>query len=317
MLDGHMCFLYSHHNGRLLHGISFLSTGLSQHTDQTIRYFNDKPMTKEIENDSIKVRPFLRWAGSKRKLLPLLLEAMPGQYDRYVEPFAGSACLYFSINTKSALLGDINSELINTYQQLKTDVDLVIRHLSRFKITEDDYYQIRALDPRRLTKARNAARFIYLNRYCFNGLYRANRDGRFNVPYGGGKSGKLPEPETLRACAAYLNKATLMAGSFEKTLDRVATGDFIYIDPPYSIKARRVFNEYSHFAFGLKQLILLKSYLKQFDKKGIPFLVSYGLSREAQELARGFKYREVVVQRQIAGFAAQRRKNRELLITNY
>ncbi len=264
-----------------------------------------------------EAKPFLRWAGSKRKLLPHLMDAIPLSYDRYVEPFAGSACLFFSLKPEKAILGDVNDELMNTYRQLKKNAESVISALSKFKGDKEEYYRVRAFDSWKLSGGHRAARFIYLNRFCFNGLYRTNSRGEFNVPFGGEKSGELPTAELLQACSASLKKTTLISGSFEKTFSRIKPGDFVYMDPPYSIQARRVFNEYSNFDFGLDQLHLLRMYLKRFDRMGVSFLVSYGLSREARELAKGFNCREIVVQRQIAGFAAKRRKNRELLITNY
>lgn len=260
---------------------------------------------------------FLRWAGSKRKLLPALRNAMPKEFDRYVEPFSGSACLFFELEPSRALLGDINADLINTYRALKSDVAAVIRHLASYKKGERAYYRARSLNPQRLSPAGRAARFIYLNRFCFNGLYRTNGSGWFNVPYGGEKAGALPTAKTLRACAKSLRRATVSARSFEETLGEVRAGDFVYLDPPYSIRSRRVFNEYSHFSFGSEELRLLRAHLVRLDRTGIPFLVSYGVSREAGDLATGFRRREIVVQRQIAGFATRRRKSRELLITNY
>jgi DNA adenine methylase len=260
---------------------------------------------------------FLRWAGSKRKLLPVLLDAAPDKFDRYVEPFAGSACLFFALEPPRALLGDINADLINTYHALKSDVEAVIRHLAKHKKGKGAYYRVRSQDVSKDSSAKRAARFIYLNRFCFNGLFRTNGDGLFNVPYGGKRAGALPTAKTLRACAKSLKRATVSPLSFEQTLEKVKDGDFVYLDPPYSIQSRRVFNEYSHFSFGSKELRLLRAHLVRLNKKGIPFLVSYGVSREARKLAAGFEHREVVVQRQIAGFANKRRKSRELLITNY
>lgn len=260
---------------------------------------------------------FLRWAGSKRKLLPSLLDLAPRGFDRYVEPFAGSACLFFSLRPQRAILGDINEELINTYREVKKRPDEVIGCLSELNPSKTDYYRIRALDPSELSGPLRAARFIFLNRLCFNGLYRTNRQGEFNVPFGGYRCGPIPSAESLRATASFLKRAALVSGSFERTLERVQSGDFVYLDPPYCIRARRVFNEYSHFSFGSEQLARLREHLDRINRMGVPFLVSYGLSREGRELAKGFRYREVVVQRQIAGFSAKRRKNKELLITNY
>lgn len=260
---------------------------------------------------------FLRWAGSKRKVLPILLAHAPSKFGRYVEPFAGSACLFFALTPKQAILGDINHELINTYRELQNNVAGVIQSLRSFGSGATEYYRVRDLDSTKLSATRRASRFIYLNRFCFNGLYRTNKKGTFNVPYGGQKSGMLPSADTLRACAKTLVNAELVSSSFEATLDLVEADDFVYLDPPYSISSRRVFNEYSNFNFGTDELVRLRSQLVRLDGQGVRFLASYGLSKEARAIGKGFRCREIVVQRQIAGFAANRRKSRELLITNY
>lgn len=234
-----------------------------------------------------------------------------------MEPFAGSACLFFSLRPRRAILSDINDELINTYREVKQRPEEVIGWLSQLEPNKDVYYRVRAINPSELSSPRRAARFIYLNRLCFNGLYRTNKKGEFNVPFGGYKCGPIPSADSLRLTALFLRRARLISGSFDRTLERIKAGDFVYLDPPYCISSRRVFNEYSHFSFGFEQLARLRQHLDRLDRMGIPFLVSYGKSREGQELANGFRYREIVVQRQIAGFSAKRRKNRELLITNY
>lgn len=262
-------------------------------------------------------KPFLRWAGSKRKLLPRLLDTLPERYDRYVEPFAGSACLFFAIQPQRAVLGDINKELIDTYIGVRDHVEQVIKRLQRMRCSEVIYYKMRSLDPDLLSPPDRAARFIYLNRFCFNGLYRTNLQGRFNVPYGGRKSGQLPSAESLRRCSATLRGVALMASSFDESLNIVERGDFVYLDPPYSIRSRRVFNGYSNTGFGSGQLQALRRHIERFDRLGIRFLVSYGHSREATELARGFNCRQTLVQRQIAGFTGARRKSREIMITNF
>jgi DNA adenine methylase len=263
------------------------------------------------------MKAFLRWAGSKRKVVPVLREAAPSSFDRYVEPFAGSACLFFALRPPRALLADINEDLVNCYRAIKANVEGVIKHLGDFRCNKSEYYQIRSGTTEAMSAEERAARFIYLNRLCFNGLYRTNKQGHFNVPYGGYKNGTLPTPALLRECAELLHRTTLYSRSFEHTLRSVRQGDFVYIDPPYSIEARRVFNEYSHFSFGSEELKSLRSNLIRMDKLGIRFLVSYGVSQEARALAEGFDHREIVVQRQIAGFANNRRKSRELIITNY
>lgn len=260
---------------------------------------------------------FLKWAGSKRKLLPKLLESVPTTFDRYVEPFAGSACLFFQLQPTRAILADINEDLIRTYRQLREHVEDVVVALTRLNCSESEYYEVRSADPSKMPGPARAARFIYLNRFCFNGLYRTNRKGLFNVPFGGKRGGQLPAADTLRDCAFALKKVSLRTTSFEQTLETVKPGDFVYLDPPYSIQSRRVFNQYSNATFGATQLANLRRHLKRMDRHGIPFLVSYGQSQEATDLAEGFHFRQLVVQRQIAGFAADRRKSRELIITNF
>jgi DNA adenine methylase len=242
---------------------------------------------------------------------------MPEYSGRYVEPFAGSACLFFAHHPERAVLGDINRDLINSYVEVRDRVEEVIKRLANLRRSEKAYYRMRALDPDSLPRSDRAARFIYLNRFCFNGLYRTNLQGQFNVPYGGERSGQIPSAAFLRLCAVALRGVTLMASSFEETLRIVRKGDFVYLDPPYCIRSRRVFNEYSNASFGSEQLLVLRGHLERLDRMGVPFLVSYGHSREALELGDGFSCRHMVVQRQIAGFAANRRKSREIVITNF
>lgn len=264
----------------------------------------------------LSAKPFLRWAGSKRKLLPRLIELAPEKFTRYVEPFAGSACLFFALQPKSALLGDINRELIRTYLEVKHRVEEVIADSDRLNCSENDYYRIRAWRPELLPGSTRAARFIYLNRFCFNGIYRTNRAGQFNVPFGADRAGPLPSPETLRACSLQLKAASLKDGRFEKVLAAVREGDFVYLDPPFSVRSRRVFKEYGPQLFSEEDLCLLKAGMVSMDKRGIHFLVSYADSEEGDYLRRGFSYAEVEVRRHIAGFARDRQDSRELLIYN-
>ena len=260
---------------------------------------------------------FLRWAGSKKQLLPSLRENMPPQFERYVEPFTGSACLFFSVQPGRAILGDINTELILTYKAVRDNPTKVARELHDLSVSRDNYYTLRSTAPDTMRKASRAARFIYLNRLCFNGLYRTNLRGEFNVPYGGTEGGQLPSVEQLRSAARILKSAELKASDFESVLESVVLGDFVYMDPPYSVKARRTFREYSSAEFGDSQLKTLRRWMCEFEKRGIPFLVSYADSDEAQALSRNFRKRHVEVRRNIAGFHGHRRKSVECLITNY
>lgn len=271
--------------------------------------------TPKIEKTESQ-RPFLRWAGSKKQLLPNLSEYWNGSYKRYVEPFAGSACLFFQIKPSKAILGDINKELIATYTEVKYHVNDLIVELSKLKNSREKYLELRNKEISQMSSTEKAARFIYLNRFCFNGLYRTNRKGQFNVPYGGERSGSIPSNEVLKQCSKSLSNAVLVKGSFEKVLARVELGDFVYMDPPFSVKARRVFNEYSATSFSEKDIELLRNWMEQFRERGIGFLVSYAESEEADYLKDGFFSKVVRVKRNIAGFSINRQHCNEVLISS-
>ncbi len=273
-----------------------------------------KNMTESVTTE--RVKPFLRWAGSKRQIIPVLTSYWDNSYNRYIEPFAGSAALFFNLAPSLALLGDVNKELIATYNEVKNNYFAVVAALKPMKKGRKTYLKLRSINPAELSPAMRAARFIYLNRFCFNGIYRTNRAGRFNVPYGGDKAGKLPSRDLLSQCSACLQTVDFHAGGFEKTLERAKRGDFVYLDPPYSVKSRRVFNEYDASIFDEKHLKILREWLHKLDKQGVAFLVSYALSREGYYLSKGFHCKVVCVRRNIAGFAAKRRRANELLISN-
>lgn len=261
-------------------------------------------------------QPFLRWAGSKRQIVPVLAKYWNRRFSRYVEPFAGSACLFFHLAPPKALLGDINKELLDTYRQVRARHNDVSEILLKMRKGKGHYYKIRGLQPRQLSPERRAARFIYLNRYCFNGLFRTNKSGQFNVPYGGEASGSLPKAENLRQAAALLRRAAFITGDFENVLDRVKIGDFVYMDPPFSVGSRRVFKEYSANGFNWEDVTRLRRRLELLNELAVPFVVSYLESREGDYLSKGFNVSALSVRRNISGFLGSRTKCQELLITN-
>lgn len=259
---------------------------------------------------------FLRWAGSKRQILPVLSEYWKDSYSRYLEPFAGSACLFFHLGPKKAILGDLNRNLIDTFIALRDHPHQVIRYLRDFSLGKQNYYKIRQDFHSETHKFVKAAQFIFLNRFCFNGLYRTNSDGKFNVPYGGVKSGSLPAPDHLLVCSEALQTAELLACDFGKVLAKAKAGDFVYMDPPFAVQNRRVFREYGPGLFSHKHVERLRNCLLRLNRKGVPFLVSYAESEEADTLGEGFLVRKVAVKRNIAGFAGKRKRAYELLISN-
>ena len=261
-------------------------------------------------------KPFLRWAGSKRQLLKHLVEYWPGGDTRYIEPFAGSASLFFELEPRFAVLGDVNSSLIATYEVIRERPRDVHQSLTRWSKTRTEYYRIRDLSPSRLSNVEQAARFIYLNRLCFNGLYRTNKSGHFNVPYGGMKTGETPSIDVLTAASKLLSRSELVSGDFENTIDTARANDFVYLDPPFAMTHRRVFTEYAPKPFGTGDLIRLRQMIANLDARGATFLLSYADCDEGRQLSDGFRTTLVATRRSISGFIDSRRSTNELIVTN-
>jgi DNA adenine methylase len=262
--------------------------------------------------------PFLRWAGSKRRLLPILKTFWTGRHERYLEPFAGSACLFFALNPPKAILGDLNPELIATYLEVKYRVRAVLDELAEIPLAnpKQQYLRLRSADPGELSPSKRAARFIYLNRFCFNGIYRTNLRGKFNVPYSGDRCGNFPGHAAFHKCSRQLRNTRFVRGDFELVLSQARSGDLVYMDPPFAVRARRVFREYDPTAFKHEDIKRLRSWMERLNAARINFVVSYAESDEADLLRRNFAYQVVSVRRNIAGFASFRSMSNEVLISN-
>jgi DNA adenine methylase len=205
---------------------------------------------------------------------------------------------------------------MSTYLEVKHRVEKVVPELRKLRANRRQYDKLRATLPISLTAPARAARFIYLNRFCFNGLYRTNLEGKFNVPYSGDSCGPLPTTEHLISCSTVLKRARLLNEDFEEILHLAERGDLIYMDPPFAIRARRVFREYGPSAFIDKDISRLRSCMEQLARARISFVVSYAESDEADRLKKGFAYQTIAVRRNIAGFAAHRAWTNEVLISN-
>lgn len=263
-----------------------------------------------------RAHPFLRWAGSKSKQLPTLLRFWTPDFTRYVEPFMGSACLFFQLQPKDAVLADINYDLIRTFLAVRDHPQAVSNRLDRIPLGKDSYYSIREQRLSDLDSVDAAARFIFLNRFCFNGLYRTNMAGRFNVPYAPSGTGQLPSRTDLRSVAKALRRCTIEHADFGKIVAQTKLGDFVYLDPPYAVGNRRVFRQYGPSSFGLHDLQRLADDLASMDKRGVKFVLSYASCVEAVEFFRRWPRRKLYIQRNIAGFATHRRRAGEVLISN-
>jgi DNA adenine methylase len=265
----------------------------------------------------VTVHPFLRWAGSKRQHVPFLSEYwFNGEYKRYVEPFAGSAALFFAISPSRAVLGDLNEDLIGTFISVRRDPDAVFQKLKRFPKGRDSYYTVRAMTPENLDDSTKAARFVYLNRFCFNGLYRTNALGVFNVPFGAPRSDNVPNLAQLRACSQLLSRALLLKADFRITLARVKNSDFVFLDPPYAVSRRRVFVEYGKTQFSTSDLADLAGRLDEIHNRGAAFILSYADSYEARHFFKKWKNHRLTVRRHLAGFSCARRNHYENFFSN-
>ena len=261
-------------------------------------------------------KPFLRWAGSKRKQLSRLAPFWSASdHERYVEPFAGSACLFFELAPKAAVLGDINKELIETYRVVRDEPERLYRRLCRIRRDAATYCRWRRLKPASLDLETRALRFLYLNRNCFNGIYRTNLDGEFNVPMGT-RPGEYFSRDELLACSRLLQTAILVAGDFVKTLKRVKAGDFVYLDPPYAVTSRRIFKEYGKKTFDTADIPCLSECLTAIVQQNADFLVSYADCAEARAVALKWHSVRLPIRRHVAGFAGDRKHAYEWLISN-
>jgi len=265
---------------------------------------------------------FLRWAGSKKQILDTLsccwyASRATGKSGRYIEAFSGSAALFFRLQPEQAILVDVNAELQSCMGSVLRRPYAVHNELQQLPNSAADYYRIRAMDPNSLTAARRTARFIYLNRYCFNGLYRTNRNGDFNVPYGANRSGDLPTANELAWASRCLKRAVLKTGDFYEVLSReIRSGDFVYLDPPYAKRNTDLDNQYGPDVFGTNDIDRLMDLLNLIDKRKGHFVVSYAKCPEMKPFQARWLSHTITVKRTIAANVEHRKVAQELLLTN-
>lgn len=260
---------------------------------------------------------YLRWAGSKRKSLKLLASAFPSSDPHYIEPFAGSAALFFSLKPSSGTLADLNGHLVNAMRKVRDQPQEVHDRLKRLQRSPETYYEVRStfndLKPYGLDAA---VLFVYLNRNCFNGLWRTNRDGKFNVPYGGTEMGANPPIELLVECSKALKRVRLRHQDFRKTIAGAECGAFIYADPPYFTSTERTFIEYGRKSFGHKDLDDLLVALIDASKRGVDIALTYNESMPLDGIPSHWSRTRFEVTRNVGGFRGSRKKKAEVLYTS-
>lgn len=256
----------------------------------------------------------LRWAGSKRQLTRLLLRIAPRHTLRYVEPFAGSAALFFAMMPRIALLGDTNPELVNFYRALKRSPKRLHEWLLEQPRNKATYRKFRNLDAEMLDPFERACRFFYLNRHCFNGVYRVNSKGRFNVPMGS-KIPELPTIETMKWHAQALAAAEIYCLDFEGLLEECGRGDFVYVDPPYYSARHR--GEYGATGFSEDDLERLAHAASWAQERGAKIALSYSRHPALKRLLPDWHSFNVAVRRSVAADARCRSSGGELLLLSY
>jgi DNA adenine methylase len=264
--------------------------------------------------------PVIKWVGGKTKLLPELTTRLPGRFGRYFEPFAGGAALFFRVAPERAVLADSNRDLINLYSTIASDVAAVIRRLQyhREHHSESHYYDVRARwNDREIAwrSADRAATFIYLNKTCFNGLWRVNRSGEFNVPIGRYVDPPICVPETLRAAHTLLARTTLRCGDYRSAVEDAARGDFIYFDPPYDpVTTTASFTSYTANAFGSEHQKELAETARMLVARGCRVMLSNSDTPFIRSLYKGFAIDRVKCPRAINSNASRRGDVDEVIV---
>ena len=269
-------------------------------------------------------KPFLKWAGGKTNLLGQYEPLFPEWSGDYFEPFIASGAVFFYLSARPEerkyYLSDLNQEIVDAFCAVRDDVEGVIKLLAKHQQlhSKDYFYQVRGLVPQNLSALEKAARTIYLNKTCFNGLYRVNKKGEFNVPMGNYKKPSILQIETLKAASRALSSADLSTGHYSVLVDKAQAGDFIYLDPPYHpLSKTAMFTNYVAQAFGEKDQMELAEVAAALSKKGCLVMESNSNTDFIKDLYKGFKIQEVWARRSINREKSKRGAITELVVTNF
>lgn len=278
--------------------------------DQILRAIADE---HNPVNRQIAARPFLKWVGGKRSIIPELLARMPDRYDTYHEPFLGGGALFFAVQPKKSFLSDVNFHLIITFRAVKEDVERVISQLKIHNRLHSKEYYLKAREKLFVEKdhTKIAALFIYLNKTCYNGLYRVNKLGKFNVPMGNYVAPPILDEENLRNCSLVLQSDDIVQQSFNQITP--SKNGFYYLDPPY----HKTFDGYGAGGFGDEEHKALAYFCHKIDAKGGKFMLSNSDTPFVRELYARYTIDEVMAARSVSCKANQRNKENELIIRNY
>jgi DNA adenine methylase len=277
-------------------------------------------VAKTIEEPHAIARPFLKMAGGKTSLLQEILRRLPQKISTYYEPFVGGGAVFFALVSekrfKRAILGDTNEELMLAYRALLNRSNEVVRDLKKHVYDEKYYYGVRGQDPLTLSPSQRAARLIYLNKTCFNGLWRVNKKGEFNVPFGDYKNPTICDEENLRAVADVLHSVSLVCLDFKDVVAPVKPGDTVYFDPPYApVSETSNFTSYAKGGFTADDQDRLRNCFRDLDERGVHVLLSNSDTPLVRKLYKGFRIEGVTARRNINSKGGKRGKVGELLIS--
>lgn len=279
-------------------------------------------MAVVLEKLKEETYPIVKWVGGKRQLMFELLKNMPKDYNRYFEPFIGGGALFFELQPNNAYISDMNEELINLYKVVRDNVDELIVDLQKHDISKEYFMEIRNIDRTEeyeyWSDVKKASRFIYLNRTCFNGMYRVNSKGEFNVPFGHYKNPRILDENNLINCSNLLQRTEIKHADFSEILKKVKKGDFVYFDPPYvPLSETSSFTSYTKDGFDIDMQFKLRDVCDELDSMGVKFLLSNSDTKLVNELYENYNIKKVFASRQINANADGRGKITEVLVRNY
>jgi DNA adenine methylase len=273
------------------------------------------------EDDGSRVRPILRWVGGKQALVKRLLQRLPDvpEGQTYFEPFLGAGALFFSLAPQTAVLGDANPRLIELYQSVATNPTLFARRFASLTsdVSKDAYYRVRADFNSGRSSAKRAAQFLFLNRTCFNGVFRVNRRGHFNVPYGYKSTPRFPSTEELLGMSNLLSRAKLLASSYEDTVRGAKRGDVVYLDPPYPpISDTSYFTHYTKDRFTEFDQCALADVVDDLSSRGCKILLSNADTPLVRDLYGHYRIESLDVTRWVAS-GKHKHRVAELVVSNF
>ena len=269
--------------------------------------------------------PVVKWVGGKRQLLPQILPLIPKRMTTYCEPFLGGGAVLFALQPKRALVNDLNQDLMTVYRVIKENADALIEHLSRHENTPEYFYRIRDLDRDKaayaaLSDVEKASRLLYLNKTCYNGLFRVNASGAFNSPYGHYRRPNIVNEQTIRGVSRYFNSCdiTFFSGDFAAVMEQVPKGGFVYLDPPYDpVSDTASFTGYNKGGFGREEQVRLKECCDALTARGVKFLLSNSATPFIRELYGSYRVSLVQARRAVNSVASRRGAIEEVLVRNY